>query len=297
MAGLSLGLAFAPALAQTDHATVIRVLEGGRDFRARARAALALGSSADPAVVPALIAALEDANPAVRAAAATGLGRLADARALPPLRVRLSDPERAVRAEAQRAIAAIEIARARPAPSAALAATLPASAADRLPSFTVVPRAQDIVWSSVRYVVVLGTMENRSRYRDDGLSGLMASEVGRSLVVLRGVATFPDGQVPPEAEREIQRRRLPKLRLEGSLNRVEPRVEPREMSVRCEVSLMLLDDAGRNMRSVLNGAATGVAPRAGARPQQEQRLARQALSGAVRSAMQGAAHAISSAAR
>ena len=131
----------------------------------------------------------------------------------------------------------------------------------------------------------------------DTLGDLLASEVSRNLLVLRGVATFRDGQIPPEAEREIQRRRLPKLRLEGSLNRVEPRIQSRQLTVRCEVSLMLMDDPGRNMRSVLNGAATGASPRSGARATQEQALARQALSGAVRSAMQGAARAISSATR
>lgn len=280
--------------AQSDHSTVVRVLRTGRDFRARARAAIALGSSNDRAVVPELIQALADRSPAVRAAAATGLGRLQDPRALSALRARLSDREAAVRAEAAQAIRRIEAANGGH-PGSATASRR--RGRERLPSIAVVPRARDIVWPRVNYVVVLGSMENRSRFRDDTLGDLLASEVSRNLLVLRGVATFHDGQIPPEAEREIQRRHLPKLRLEGSLNRVEPRIQSRQLTVRCEVSLMLMDDPGRNMRSILNGAATGASPRSGARATQEHNLARQALSGAVRSAMQGAAHAISSAAR
>jgi len=138
-------------------------------------------------------------------------------------------------------------------------------------------------------------MENRSRFRDDTLGRLLAAEVNRNLLVLRGVAVLHEGHEPDNAAREIRRRRLSKLRLEGSLNRVDRRLSRRELSVRCEVSLMLMDDPGRNMRGVLNGAATGSSRRSGRRHTQEQRLARQALTGAVRSAMQGAARAISSA--
>ncbi|MCB9597094.1 MAG: HEAT repeat domain-containing protein [Sandaracinaceae bacterium] len=296
MATLACAFAFAPpGWAQTDHSTVLRVLRTGRDFRARARAAIALGSSNDPSVAPALIQALSDPSPAVRAAAATGLGRLQDPRALPALRARLSDSQTAVRGEAASAIRRIEAA------SQNHPSTTPSTPrrgrVDRLPSFAVIPRARSIAWPTVRYVVVLGAMENRSRFRDDGLDQILQSEVSRNLLVLRGVASFQDGQIPPEAEREITRRHLPKLRLEGSLTRVEPRIQQRQLSVRCEVSIMLMDDPGRNMRGVLTGAATGTSPRSGARQTQEQRLARQALTGAVRSAMQGAASAISSAAR
>ncbi|MCA9606933.1 MAG: HEAT repeat domain-containing protein [Myxococcales bacterium] len=287
-------LSFAPiGDAQSDHSTVIRVLRTGRDFRARARAALALGSSNDRSVVPELIQALADDSPAVRAAAATALGRLQDPRAVAVLRARLSDSEAVVRSEAAQAIRRIEAANGGQPGSS----TVARRGTSRLPAIAVVPRARDVVWPRIHYVVVLGSMENRSRFRDDTLGDLLASEVSRNLLVLRGVATFRDGQIPPEAEREIQRRRLPKLRLEGSLNRVEPRIQSRQLTVRCEVSLMLMDDPGRNMRSVLNGAATGASPRSGARATQEQALARQALSGAVRSAMQGAARAISSATR
>ncbi|MBN8616085.1 MAG: hypothetical protein J0L92_36170, partial [Deltaproteobacteria bacterium] len=52
----------------SDRAAVVRVLQESRDFRARARAALALGASADPTMAAPLATALRDGNPAVRAA-------------------------------------------------------------------------------------------------------------------------------------------------------------------------------------------------------------------------------------
>lgn len=277
--------------AQSDHSTVIRVLRTSRDFRARTRAALALGSSNDPAVVPHLTGALRDDHPAVRAAAATGLGRLGDRSALSHLRGALSDRESIVRTEAQRAIRRIEEAnRGTPEPAA------PASRGrDPYPTISVVPREQEIYWPRIRYVVIVGEMQNRASFGGDALSRTMLNEVNRNLLVLRGVAVLPDGRLPPSATREIERRHLPKLRLEGSLNRIERRSQRRQLSVRCEVSLMLLDDPGRNIRGVLNGAATGSQPERAGNREQEASLAQQALVGAVRSAMSGAAQAISSA--
>jgi len=298
LAAAGLGTAaFAPeGWAQSDHSTVIRVLRTGRDFRARARAALALGSSNDRSVTPHLVRALEDRSPAVRAAAATALGRLQDPRALTPLRARLSDDERIVRREAAQAIRRIEAAQ-QGSPGSQRRGRRGRGASERLPSIAVVPRARRVYWPRVRHVVVVGAMENRSRFSDDGLEQLLAAEVNRNLLVLRGVAVFQAGQIPANAQRQIQRRNLNHLRLEGSVSRVDRSVRRRQLQVRCEVSLMLMDEPGRNMRSVLNGAATGSSPRSGPRRTQEQRLARQALTGAVRSAMQGAARAIASAAR
>jgi len=280
--------------AQSDHSTVVRVLRDSGDFRARVRAALALGASGDRAVATHLVTALSDESPAVRAAAATALGRLGDRSALDPLRRAARDRASIVRNEAERAIARIEA-------SAPVAPTAPPRSLTRtasgavMPSFAVVPRASDINWGTVRYVVVVGDLQNRSTFRDGSLDQVLDREVMRNLIVLRGVGVLREDQLSSDSEQQIRRRRLPKLRLEGSLNRVERRSQSRQVSVRCEVSLMLLEEPGRNIRSVLNGAATGVSPQRGTRADQERQLAEQALSGAVRSAMSGAARAIASA--
>ncbi len=295
VAGLALFLAVSSGLAQTDHGAVVRVLRESRDFRARVRAALALGSTNDRSVTPALVSALHDASPAVRAAAATALGNLHDPAAEAPLRGLLADPATVVRTEAERAIQRIGATRAPARPSAPAGTLTRTRSGEVLPAIAVVPRAHDIYWPTVRYVVVLGTMQNRSGFRHDGLDQLLEREVTRNLIVLRGVAVLRAGEEPPSAAREIQRRRLPKLRLEGSLNRVDRQSQRAQISVRCEVSLMLLDEPGRNLRSVLNGAATGSQTRRGHRDEQERQLAEQALTGAVHSAMSGAARAIASA--
>lgn len=296
-AALTLGLAVSSGVAQRDHSTILRVLRGSHDFRARVRAALALGSTHDRSVTGDLVGALRDVSPAVRAAAATGLGNLGDPSALAALRGLLRDPARVVRTEAERAIRRIGASSAPSAPSAPARRLTRTRTGDVLPSISVIPRAQDISWPTVRYVVLLGDMANRSNFDHDGLDQLLAREVTRNLIVLRGVAVLQAGAEPPNAEREIRRRHLPKLRLEGSLNRVERQTQRREISVRCEVSLMLMDEPGRNLRAALNGAATGSQQRRGRRDAQERQLAEQALTGAVRSAMSGAARAIASAGR
>lgn len=285
-AALALTLALASA-ALTGHAqdrsTVLRVLRESRDFRARARAAQALGASADPAMASALAVALSDAEPAVRAAAAEGLGRLGNPEALPALRRALSDSSPEVRAAAQAAIRGLGA-------SAAAAAPVPHDPL-RMPSIEVLPPAREFDWRTVRYVVVLGQMQNRSGFASERLDRMLVSEVHRHLVGLRGVATLPEG-AHPDADREIERRQLPRMRLEGSISRVHRQVAGRDLSVRCEVALMLLEEPGRNIRAALNGAATGSERAASLRAQQEVRLAERALAGAVRSAMSGAARAI-----
>lgn len=271
-----------------DRSTVVRVLRESRDFRARVRAAMALGASADPNMAPPLVGALSDEEPAVRAAAAQGLGRLGNPDAIPALRRALSDRSREVRDAAQDAIRALA-ASAPPATS-----TAPTHDPLRMPSVEVTPPQRDVDWGSVRYVVVLGAMQNRSGFAADRLGQVLQAEVHRHLVVLRGVATLSDAAPHADADREIARRHLPQMRLEGSVARVQRQVSGRDLSVRCEVSLMLMDEPGRNIRAALNGAATGSERAGSARATQEVRLAEQALAGAVRSAMSGAARAITS---
>jgi hypothetical protein len=111
----------------------------------------------------------------------------------------------------------------------------------------------------------------------------------RNLRLVRGVRVFDNpSSLPDDARREIERRRLPKLRLEGNLVSVQRDARAVDVSVRCEVSLMVLDEPDRIMRGMLQGAATGTDARRGPRDAQERRLAEQALAGAVRSAMSNA---------
>ncbi|MFN7700060.1 MAG: HEAT repeat domain-containing protein [Deltaproteobacteria bacterium] len=287
--GSGLG-ALAPASGQfSDRSAVVRVLQESRDFRARTRAALALGSSADPALAGPLATALRDENAAVRAAAAEGLARIGGPTQLGALRALSRDPERQVRDAASRAVTAIE---GRVRAAATPSAPAPASGTPLPPSPPVAVGVPPVQWAATRYVVVLGSMVNRSGYAHAPLAGVLRSEVVRALSGVRGVGVL-GGAPSPAEEAEISRRRITRFRLDGSIRTVRPQ-PGRDVSVRCEVSLMLLDDPGANLRAALNGAATGTEPpRAGTeRPQQERALAERALEGAVRTAMNGASRAI-----
>lgn len=285
--------AMAPALGQ-DRGVVVRVLRESQDFRARTRAALALGASADPTMSDALASALRDAHPAVRAAAATGLGRIGTRAQLTALRALSSDRETSVREAATRAIAAIEARYPANAPLPARPATPSTPIAPPIaaaPPVAELPLPR-INWARTRIVVVLGSMENRSGYAHPPLASLLRNEVLRALGNVRGVGILAD--VPnADAEREIHRRHIRRYRLEGSIRHVTPEAPPRLLRVRCEVGVMVLDDPGHNLRAALDGAATGTEPvRTQNRTQQEHQLAEQALQGAVRSAMNGAAQAL-----
>lgn len=289
-----------PSLARgqiSDRTAIVRVLRESRDFRARTRAALALGASTDPNMATPLASALRDPHPAVRAAAAEGLGRIGDRAHLDALRALANDPERAVREAASRAMGAIE-ARSH-APSSPTTPVSPLSPFSSRPAPPIAPTPSPpnlglppVQWERTRYVVVLGAMENRSGYPHPDLAQVLRREVARGLSALAGVAVLP-GAPDAASEQEISRRRIRRYRLDGSIRTV--RAEPgRDVRVRCEVSLLLLDDPGQNIRANLTGAATGTEPphRDAPRPAQEQRLAERALEGAVRSAMNGASRAI-----
>ena len=281
-----------PSQAQ-DKGRLIRVLQGNSDFRVRVQAAFALGNTRDASVVPALERALRDDNPAVRAAAASALGRIGSERAIPALRRAQRDSSAAVRLQVSASLRAIEAGDQR---EEALpeAQERRSTRSGRFPAITVIPTERDIQWRRVRYVVMLGDMNNRTRFGGDQMATLLRSEVGRQLVSMRDVAVIASpNALDNRAQREIRRRRISELRMDGSVTNLRRTNRGRDVSVRCEVSLMLLDHPEHNMRGELRGAATGSEPRRRrASRDQLQRLAAQALEGAVRSAMANADQAI-----
>ena len=103
-------------------------LLGNPDRGVRRRAALAAGRIGDPAVLPALVERLRDAEVEVRQMAAFALGLVGDRAAVDPLLLALKDPEPLVRARAAEALGQIGDARAAPAVSAMVLAALPKDA-------------------------------------------------------------------------------------------------------------------------------------------------------------------------
>ncbi len=294
-------LAVAPAalpLSAQDRTQLVRILESDMDFRVRVQAAFALGNTRDAAALDPLVRALADPNPAVRAASAAGLARLGNPRALTALRNLNRDSSAAVRLQAEHAIRQIsERGAASPVPTAA---PVPPGGFGGVggvyPRFVIAPTESSVAWGSVRYVVFVGSLENRSGYQGPQLTVALRREVSSNLHAQRNLAVLDDANnVPADHVREITRRHLPKLRLDGALRSVNRRTVSRQLSIRCEVSFMLLDEPERVMRGILNGAATGSDD---VRSQdQERRLAEQALAGAVRSALSGVSSAIEQATR
>lgn len=299
LACLAVLLAVGPGVAQ-DRAALIRALSEASDFRVRVQAAFGMGNTRDAAYRPHLERALRDTNPAVRAASATALGRLGDGRAIASLRRAERDDSAAVRMQAQRAIERLEQGDGPPtstAPATTASSAPPPTATGFMPSVTVVPEARRVSWPTIRYAVVLGNMDHRTRHPGaDRLVNKMRDEVMSSLVVLRGVAVFSNAEaIREEATREMRRRRIPKLTLDGNLVRVDAQRGRSELSVRCEVNLTLVEEG--NLRGMLSGAATGSEPPRRENRDQQQRLAEQALSAAVRSAMSDAPTALARASR
>jgi hypothetical protein len=249
--------AVVPASHAQQRTTIVRVLRESSDFRARVRAAMALGASADPAMATVLAGALRDPEPAVRVAAAEGLARLGNSDALLALRDALSDPSREVREAAERAIRALSRPPLPPDGPPDRTAGAPAGPIESPGPANERPLSEGGVdWRGVRYAVVVGSMQNRSGFAAESLGRLLWGEVVRHLSAFRGVAVLTEPPTP-EVDREIQRRGIARMRIEGTITRIQRDARGRELSVRCEVALVLMDEPGRNLRAALNGAATG----------------------------------------
>lgn len=296
----ALGAIDVSAVAQ-ERGTLVRMLAGARDFRVRARAALALGSTGDATAVPPLSTALrEDDSSAVRAAAASALGSIGSSDALPALRAASGDLSEDVREAADEAIRALaSSSRASGGATARSGSSSGAPATGRrLPSVEVLPPSRDIDWGHTRYAVVTGSMENRSSFAHTGLAGMLEREVHRGLVVLRGVAVIDGDAAHADADREIARRSIPAFRMEGSISTIHRERRDGQTRVRCDVAILLMDEPGRNLRASLNASSTAMeetATSASARTAQERSLAEQALEAAAERAMGGTARALSAA--
>jgi hypothetical protein len=273
--------AIAPTVAQ-DRSTVVRVLEEGSDFRARVRAAGALGSSGDPRMADALVRALaHDENAAVRAACAEGLGRLGVASTRAALDRATHDASSSVRDAATRALRT-------------MAASAPPAPAPAIPSAPPSVASGAVDWAHTSYVVFVGSLSDRSGFGHARLVTVMGTEMRRALGGVHGTVVLGASDPRTTADRECAARHIPQFRIDGSIAHVQGATAGRDLRVRAEVSLVVMDEQTRNIRASLNGAATGSepAPTTAARPARERYLAEQALTSATRSAMTGASRAM-----
>lgn len=219
--------------AAPTHSPLIEMLLSSRDPRTRFQAALTLGRMRPPGAVSALIRALDDPNATVRASAAEALRSIADPAAVPALRAHRTDRDPTVRSTVERALALLD----RDTPVAV--ATRPALGVD---------------WQRTRYVLRAGTLTNRADQRAhivDALRSALEQEISR----LDQVA-FASGALPPEAERRIRSGRLRVYAVDGSVQQLRRWTVASTMSVRAEISLVLVAEPARAIVGSLSGAAT-----------------------------------------
>lgn len=223
----------ARADARSDY--LVQLLVGSTQFRVRAQAAISLGTlTADAKVVEALGSALKDEHPAVRAAAANSLGRLADPSSLAALKAAVSDPEAPVRAAATAAVARVESAK-RGGSGMATVPTTPTGPA--------------------RYYVAVGAPASRA-------TGITQTDLVTAQQTVRarvqeidGVLLAPANESSSAATQVLKTRGLKGFYIESSVTSLENKPDG---GVRAVVSVVVATYPGRDMRAVMQGAATAL---------------------------------------
>jgi hypothetical protein len=271
-ASVSIALLAVPPIALSQSSSpVIQLLLNARDVRTRVQAATTLGRLRPPGARQALESAMSDDNPAVRAAAAQALMNLGDPAALPALRSHANDSDPGVRAGVAQAVQTLQ-------------GSAGVSVAMAPPSSGSPMMGAPVNWSHTRYAIRLGNLTNRAGGRAglvDVLRNAIVQEASRG-----GEMAVVSGALPPEIERRVRAGQVHSYALEGGVNTLRTWTVANTLSVRAEVSLVLMSDPGRAMVGSMTGAATAqdrTPPYDAA--MFEQRLQDRALVGAVHGAM------------
>lgn len=224
--------------AQADGRTeyLVRLLRTSDAFRVRVQAALSLGRvEGDPTVVQALGDALGDDHPAVRTAAAASLERLADPAALPALKARRQDADASARKAIVRAIEVLDrVARTRPRSTGSSSGTEPTSPTG--PSRFYI----GVGLPGTRADIDRGTLEQTRQFLIEQVKSLP------------GIRVAPPNESRRDAERVLAASRLKGFFLDSSITQVERTPQ----GLRVAVSIVINTYPDRNMRAMLNGAAT-----------------------------------------
>lgn len=218
-----------------------------------------------PGAREALERALDDRDATVRASAAEALRTIANPASVYALRAHRADADPTVRSTIERALVLLD----RNTPIAV------ATGASQ--------EATD--WTRARFVLRAGSLANRADQRAqivDALRSALAQEVSRIDQV-----AFSTGALPPEAERRVRSGRLRVYAIDGSVQQLRRWTVASTLSVRAEVSLVLVAEPARAIVGSMSGAAT--AQNTTAPGQSADVLARdleqRALTGAVRGAI------------
>jgi hypothetical protein len=212
---------------------LIKLIEGSSQFRVRAQAAISLGSVEGSSVaVAALISALKDVHPAVRAAAASSLGRIGDQNSIAALRALDRDPEEPVRSAARASI-------------------------DRLASVRPVERndtsPHEEMQGPALYYVSVAEPGTRASNVDHASLGKARAFIKQRVGQIQGVLVAPDVEDSQAAERVLKKRRLKGFYIDSSIVSVEKK---NGGATRVAVSVIVATYPGRDMRAIMQGAAT-----------------------------------------
>jgi HEAT repeat protein len=237
---------------------LIKLLEGSSQFRVRAQAAISLGAGEKSQTARgALTAALRDTHPAVRAAAATSLGRIGDGSDLVALRKLERDREEPVRNAARASIGRLESTR---------------------------PDEKNVVeqptpTGPARYYVAVGEPATRVSSLDHPTLAEARAFIKSRVAQIDGVRLAPDAESVQAAEKVLQRESLKGFFLESSIVSVEQKPGG---ATRVAVSVIVATYPGRDMRAMMQGAATVT----GSSSQIHKQAVEGAFSGALRQVSQ-----------
>ena len=236
--------AIALADARSDY--LIRLLRTSGAFRVRAQAALSLGAvSPDADVIGALAEAVQrDDNAAVRAAAASSLERLATPSPVAPAAVRAAqrDRERAVQDAAGQALRSLE----------RLASSGSGSGGSSGGS-TGTSSGTSGSTGAAQFYVGVGTPGTKVAAIDRSVLESSRAFIESRVRAIPGVEVAPDGESRSAAERVLRSRHLTGYYLDSSIVSLETRADG---GVRAQVSVIVQTYPGRDVRSMLSGAAT-----------------------------------------
>jgi hypothetical protein len=215
---------------------LIKLLQGSSQFRVRAQAAISLGAvEGSPTAVGALTAALGDSHPAVRAAAANSLGRIGSSTAVAALRRLERDPEEPVRSAATAAIAKLTT------PARSMVASARSVPTPELPS------------GPPRYYVSVAPPGTRVSTIDRKALSNAQSFIKQRVGQIDGVMLAPDGENNQAADRVLKQKNLKGFYLDSSIVSIEKKSNG---GTRVAVSVIVATYPGRDMRAIMQGAAT-----------------------------------------
>ena len=138
-------------------------------------------------------------------------------------------------------------------------------------------------WAVARVAIGVGQMANRTQVSDENIQRRMRELILAELRAAGTIALMPDA-VDRDFERRVAERRLHRYFVEGTVSRFAESLAGDSISIRCEVSLVILTDPGRDLRMILSGAATSHESGGAFSAARANHMRDQALEGAVRSA-------------